>query len=754
MKTFNFHIVLLLLVLLGAKGNALNVLCPPIAHLPESVSEQINYVPSTMTNGIGYKNDMGDPGLRMTVFAGNDTTLCLTGSTFNVHGYATDYYYISWASAGDGFFDNHTQLKTFYTPGPNDIISGDVVLYLIAISNTPTYTRMVDSVGITIVPAPQCFAGYDDSVCSGTNYQLQGEAMYFNNLQWISTGDGTFDHSNQPTPVYTPGATDRLNREVSLLLIANPKSPCTLPNVNSMNLMIIEVPEVTAGADTMLCEGVYSLVEATAVNYQSLLWQTTGDGTFSDPATVNPVYFPGADDLSGNEISLIFNALPYQPCFIGATDSLTLRVLALPWVCAGENQTICAGDIVNCLGQAQNYDQSQWVAFGGNGTFEDPFALITTYTPDQHEIGTGLCYLALMASPNYPCSVSEFSLMKLDINKEPTLELPEQIICIADTVNLLAQPQNHQSCQWTTSGDGTFGNAWNPETVYYAGHNDIEQRHVQLSLVAMPLLSCQLIAADTVQVSFEYPRVLISNMPDRTLTGGEILHMEFEVGSLVPGQYHWFRNGVWQQNISGSEYFIPQVSKIDAGAYYCVFTNPYFSISSDTAHIIVLEPATQTLLIPAGWSAISSCILPPNFDITTVLDPIIDKIIVIYNDSGILFPRTGKGDIDYWATNTGYYIKTTETCTLTLQGYQQFPTPAASVKPGWSLLPVNSLQQIPIANLVGCHPEITAIKEVAGSKVYWSEKGVNTLKNLQPGKAYEIFNSASYRVTILFPGCN
>jgi hypothetical protein len=754
MKTFCLKIALLLLVLPTTKVSARNLFGQPAAFFQEVVSDQKNPLPSARELSNGYDNEFGDPGLRMTVFAGNDTTICLTASSFPIHGHATDYYYVSWEKTGDGFFDNHTQLQTTYTPGPGDVATGVVVLYLVAINNTPIYTRMVDSVEITIVPAPQCFAGYDDAVCKGEMYQLQGEASYFSSLQWLSTGDGTFDNLNQLSPIYTPGTGDCLNGAVSLLLIANTVAPCTLPHVNSMNLIIIEPPEVLAGSDTLLCEGVYSLTAATATNYQSLLWHTSGDGTFSDATELNSIYSPGTGDLIGNEIYLVLQAFPNQPCLIAATDSITLQVMAKPWVYAGEDRTICAGDIVNCTGQGQDYEQIHWLTYGGNGTFEYPDSLTTTYTPDQYEIETGLCYLVLRALPNYPCSVAEYSFMSLVIIKEPTLQLPDQIISVTDTVGLLAEPQSYLSCQWATSGDGIFEDATSPATVYYAGHNDLQQRQVYLSLTALPFSPCQSIASDTVLAGFEYPVVIADNMPDQTLVAGEILEMEFEVESLAPGQYRWYRNGVWQQNISGSEYFVPQVSAIDAGAYHCIFNNPYITFSSDTAHLSVLEQATQTLTIPAGWSAISSCIIPPNAEIFTVLQPIIGKIIVIYNDSGIMFPHSTKNDLDHWATHAGYYIKTTESCTLTIQGYQQYPAPVFRTKSGWSLLPVNSLQQIPSVNLIGCHPEITAIKEVAGTKVYWPGKGINTLQNLQPGKAYEIYNSANYNVTIRFPGCN
>jgi hypothetical protein len=55
---------------------------------------------------------------------------------------------------------------------------------------------------------PQVNAGDDATICEGTTYTLSGQAINYNSLEWISSGDGTFDDPAILNPLYTPGQQD------------------------------------------------------------------------------------------------------------------------------------------------------------------------------------------------------------------------------------------------------------------------------------------------------------------------------------------------------------------------------------------------------------------------------------------------------------------------------------------------------------------------------------------------------------------
>jgi hypothetical protein len=63
-------------------------------------------------------------------------------------------------------------------------------------------------------------------------------------------------------------------------------------------------PEVFAGDDASVCEGIDYTLSGQAVNYSYLEWTTSGSGTFDDPAILNPVYTPSQADYESGAVAL------------------------------------------------------------------------------------------------------------------------------------------------------------------------------------------------------------------------------------------------------------------------------------------------------------------------------------------------------------------------------------------------------------------------------------------------------------------
>ena len=63
-----------------------------------------------------------------------------------------------------------------------------------------------------------------------------------------------------------------------------------------------------AGQDANICAEDIFQSNAAADNYESLMWTTSGTGTFDDNATLNPIYTPSADDLEMGYVMLSLTA--------------------------------------------------------------------------------------------------------------------------------------------------------------------------------------------------------------------------------------------------------------------------------------------------------------------------------------------------------------------------------------------------------------------------------------------------------------
>jgi hypothetical protein len=93
-------------------------------------------------------------------------------------------------------------------------------------------------------------------------------------------------------------------------------------------------PVANAGADATICAGdEYVLADATATDFSSVFWTTTGDGYFITPVSLNPVYIPGQGDLASGSVSLCMTAYPNNADAQPDTDCMTLTIDLDPEAC-------------------------------------------------------------------------------------------------------------------------------------------------------------------------------------------------------------------------------------------------------------------------------------------------------------------------------------------------------------------------------------------------------------------------------------
>jgi len=131
---------------------------------------------------------------------------------------------------------------------------------------------------------PTVNAGPDDSICQGSTYQLQASASDYDSLHWSTTGDGVFDSLNNLTPVYTPGAQDKLSGSVILTLTAFNANGSSR---NNMILTLISPPDasiIVVPNDTLCAGQTATLSVDTAGNIQ-YFW--TPGGFTSSSITVD-----------------------------------------------------------------------------------------------------------------------------------------------------------------------------------------------------------------------------------------------------------------------------------------------------------------------------------------------------------------------------------------------------------------------------------------------------------------------------------
>lgn len=103
-----------------------------------------------------------------------------------------------------------------------------------------------------------------------------------------------------------------------------------------------------AGPDAQICQGATHQCQGNAAYYTSLLWTTSGDGQFSNPAVLSPVYTPGNNDISSGSVTLTLTA--YGNNNTSSSDQMVLTINPLP----AQGSPI-TGNQSTCAGYSENY---------------------------------------------------------------------------------------------------------------------------------------------------------------------------------------------------------------------------------------------------------------------------------------------------------------------------------------------------------------------------------------------------------------
>nr|NQU91234.1 T9SS type A sorting domain-containing protein [Bacteroidota bacterium] len=388
-------------------------------------------------------------------------------------------YTYNWSSIPAGF------TSTISNPVVNPAQSTQ---YIAEVTSDTEY--LTDTLSIIVVMPPTVDAGGDQVICENQNVQLSGNSSNAAGVEWISSGDGIFSNPYIPDPVYFPGANDLLNGSASLTLIAIPFEPCLEPANSSLTINIILSPTADAGDDETICENAFAQLNAVAANYGNLVWITAGDGTFSNTGILDPEYTPGTSDITNGQVQLTFTAEAVTPCTINANDDVVVFVSSLPNTNAGNNITICEGEIAQLVGIASNYLQILWTS-DGDGIFSDPTELSATYTPGINDISNGSVSIALTATPFSPCTDFISDDLVINIVNLPVINAgSDATICETNSYQVSASAINYDEVVWSGSGDGTFDDPNALVTLYTPGAEDILSGEVVLTLTALPEFPC------------------------------------------------------------------------------------------------------------------------------------------------------------------------------------------------------------------------------------------------------------------------
>ncbi len=330
---------------------------------------------------------------------------------------------------------------------------------------------------IFVIDGPAVDAGPDDVIAEGQDYTMISTALWFDALDWTTSGTGTFDDPNILQPTYTPSFDDITNGSVTLSLHATAQDPCPGDTIDSMVLTIASGTTAIAGQDDIICEGDAYQLTGNALFYNTIEWTSAGDGTFNDNSILDPLYFPGASDIANGQVSLTMTVYGSST----DADNMTLTITPAPVADAGGPASIDEGQNFNPGSQAFNSTSITWIT-GGDGYFNVPGIENPTYFPGSNDNLTGSVALSMIVYGESPCGPDTNTMILTIISGTSADAGADATICSDETFQTEGTGTYFINQQWNTSGDGAFDNAGMINPVYSPGSQDIQDSTVILTL--------------------------------------------------------------------------------------------------------------------------------------------------------------------------------------------------------------------------------------------------------------------------------
>lgn len=463
-----------------------------------------------------------NPGPTISGSVPNDS-IC-NGNTVSANANVTNATSLLWKTTGTGTFSTTTGSNTVYTPSPDDVSNGGVIIYASTAGSTPC-KEVEKYFAITILKTQSALvnAGFDQTACADAGFfPLNGiiDGIAGTGIWTSSSGKGDFyPDATDLNPIFVPDQADIDAGGLTLTLSVTNTSICT-PNPDSMILTITPAPVVTAsgtaGPFPPLCaDTAYIQLNPTITHASGGEWSTTGTGTFSPSmSTLNAVYVPSAADREKGLFGLTLTTTGNGTCN-AYTDFITIRLTPKPTINAGPDKIVCADQ------QLVDLNATTTVATGvdwtttGTSIFTAPANSLNTQYIMSDVDTTNRVFNIFAKTVNQGLCKSVYDTVKISVQPIPVVHASaDQSVCAdAGTIQVRAGISNGVGIVWTTNGSGSFSpDASSNPVTYNLSLADTSKASVELYATSVNSGICSS-RTDTVKVTINPAPVVSAGAP-------------------------------------------------------------------------------------------------------------------------------------------------------------------------------------------------------------------------------------------------
>jgi hypothetical protein len=323
-----------------------------------------------------------------------------------------------------------------------------------------------------------------------------------------------------------------------------------------------------------------------------------------------------------------------------------------------------------------------------------------------------------------------------------------------------------------TSSSHIYDSSYNQVQVSYTDGNLVYMQNMSVSIANLSLLPSQIGGVVNVPVTAVYGHNLVGSIQfsitynpavlnpviqtstntgianpcfETTANGGAWMSGTGSTGTLTATWYDPTFNGVLVQD--NTVLFDLQFTYLGGSSQLNFNTGNSFVYKSNYEEIgMVFQNGgvtgydAQNINLASGWSLISTYINPLNPNISDVINPVLQNVVIVKSGAGMVFwPQFSINQIGNMEIGQGYQIKMTTSQILQVIGTAVIPeNTVITIPQGWSILGYLRNSSGSIVTLLSNIVSDVIIVKNGGGQVYWPYFQLNQIINMIPGEGYQI----------------
>lgn len=407
------------------------------------------------------------------VNAGEDQEICITDVPVNLVAVGNVGKWV--IKSGAGTFSNANSLQTQFTPAASTVNTTILLSYV----NDPSgsCTAMSDDVAIKVLPGPVVTTIADLNVCGNTKtINISGVVSGSSATGvWITpNAQGTIANGNALSTTYTMTDKESKNNTNLIFILQSTNNGICTARRDTLMVNVTPAPQISAGPDLLTCEGLVVDVASTVDKGTFATWTSLTGGSFSPANTATSKYTPSASENTSGKATLIATSNTNGPC-PAMKDTVNITLKKGPTTGVPADFKICGDTNRLSVTATSSTNAGTWKTNGLGIITPDltnPLKYNYELDPSEGTNGATITFTFVSANNDVCPPVQKNTVVTV---------LPRPIVGIIDrdtvcndgsVLNLSIQTTHINGVVWSTTGDGTFGNATDFNTTYTLGVND------------------------------------------------------------------------------------------------------------------------------------------------------------------------------------------------------------------------------------------------------------------------------------------